>query len=78
MDIEASDDPMDNCGPLTLFKLGMSLHFCMTTAMWQGGEGMGTVGLSPKIINTLCKKVGFKKVSKVNIDHPLNCLYEIS
>ena len=78
MDIEATDDPMDNCGPLTLFKLGMSLHFCMTTAMWQGGEGMGTVGLSPKIINTLCKKVGFKKVSKVNIDHPLNCLYEIS
>jgi 2-polyprenyl-3-methyl-5-hydroxy-6-metoxy-1,4-benzoquinol methylase len=78
MDIEATDDPMDNSGPLTLFKLGMSLHFCMTTAMWQGGEGMGTVGLSPTIINALCKKVGFTTIKKVNIEHPLNCLYEIS
>ena len=42
MDIEATDDPMDNEGPLTLFKLGMSLHFCM---MWV----MGTVGLSKRI-----------------------------
>ncbi len=78
MDIEATDDPIDNSGPLTLFKLGMSLHFCMTTAMWQGGKGLGTVGLSPKILRKLCKKVGFKKIYKVSIEHPLNCLYEIS
>ena len=78
MDIEATDDPMDKSGPLTLFKLGMSLHFCMTTAMWQGGKGLGTVGLSPKILRKLCKKVGFKKIYKVSIEHPLNCLYEIS
>ena len=45
MDIESADDPIDNSGPLTLFKLGMSLHFCMPTAMSQRGEGMGTVGL---------------------------------
>ncbi len=77
MDIEATDDPIDNDGPLTLFKLGMSLHFCMTTAMSQGGEGMGTVGLSPKVLTELCHKVGFTKISKVDITHPLNCLYEI-
>ena len=77
MDIESADDPIDNSGPLTLFKLGMSLHFCMTTAISQGGEGMGTVGLSSKVLTDLCYKVGFKKLKKVEIAHPLNCLYEI-
>ena len=77
MDIEATDDPMDNEGPLTLFKLGMSLHFCMTTAMWQGGDGMGTVGLSPKVLKELCDKVGFQKINKIPIEHPLNSLFEI-
>ena len=77
MDIESTDDPIDNSGPLTLFKLGMSLHFCMTTAMSQGGYGMGTVGLSFKVLSDLCYKAGFKKLTKIDIDHPLNCLYEI-
>ena len=77
MDIEATDDPMDNEGPLTLFKLGMSLHFCMTTAMGQGGDGMGTVGLSQSVLNDLCESVGFTKVNKIPIRHPLNSLFEI-
>lgn len=49
MDIEATDEPIDNDGPLNIFKLGISLHFCMTTAMWQGGKGMGTIGLTPSV-----------------------------
>lgn len=77
MDIEATDDPMDNEGPLTLFKLGMSLHFCMTTAIGQGGDGMGTVGLSQSVLNELCASVGFTKVNKIPIRHPLNSLFEI-
>ena len=78
MDIESTNDPIDNSGPLTLFKLGMSLHFCMTTAISQGGTGIGTVGLSPKVLTELCDKVGFGQIKKIDINHPLNCLYEIS
>ena len=57
MDIEATEDPVDNSGPYGVFKLGISLHFCMTTSMWQGGEGMGTVGLSDSVLRNLCTEV---------------------
>ena len=49
MDIEATDEPIDNDGPLNIFKLGINLHFCVTTAMWQGGKDMGTIGLTPSV-----------------------------
>ena len=46
MDNEAEDDPVDKNDPFGVFKLGISLHFCMTTSIWQGGQGLGTVSLS--------------------------------
>ena len=49
----------------------------MTTAMGQGGDGMGTVGLSQSVLNDLCESVGFTKVNKIPIRHPLNSLFEI-
>lgn len=49
MDIEATDEPIDNDGPLNIFKLGISPHFCMTTAMWQSGKGMETIGLTQSV-----------------------------
>ena len=78
MDIEATEDPVDNSGPYGVFKLGISLHFCMTTSMWQGGEGMGTVGLSDSVLRNLCAEAGFSEVQKINIKHPLNSLYLIT
>ena len=77
MDIEATDDPIDNDGPLNVFKLGISLHFCMITAMWQGGKGMGTVGLTPSVLKSLCDNIDFKSINKMDVYHPLNSLYEI-
>ena len=38
MGIECTDDPIDNKGPLTLFQLGISLHFCMKTALGRSGD----------------------------------------
>jgi hypothetical protein len=77
MDIEAEDDPVNNDGPFGVFKLGISLHFCMTTSMWQGGEGLGTVGLSEMVLRDMSQKAGFSKVNKLDIQHPLNSLYLI-
>jgi SAM-dependent methyltransferase len=77
MDIEAEDDPVDNDGPFGVFKLGISLHFCMTTSMWQGGQGLGTAGLPETVLRELSQKAGFSKVSKLDIHHPLNSLYLI-
>jgi hypothetical protein len=45
--------------------------------MWQGGQGLGTVGLSETVLWVMSEKAGFSKVSKLDIHHPLNSLYLI-
>ena len=55
----------------------MSLHFCMTTSLANNGAGLGTVGLPEGKVKEYCKQVGFNKVKRIQIDHPLNALYEI-
>ena len=77
MDIDCTDDPADNTGPFAVFKLGASLHFCMTTSLAQGGEGLGTVGLPESRVREFCSAAGFSSVRRLNIQHPLNALYEI-
>lgn len=77
MDIDCTDDPADNTGPLAVFKLGASLHFCMTTSLAQGGEGLGTVGLPESRVREFCSVAGFSSVRRLAIQNPLNALYEI-
>lgn len=77
MDIDCTDDPADNEGPLAVFKLGASLHFCMTTSLAQGGMGLGTVGLPESRVKEFCDEAGFNSVRRLPIEHPLNALYEI-
>lgn len=77
MDVDCTDDPADNTGPLSVFKLGASLHFCMTTSLGQGGMGLGTVGLPESRVKAFCTEAGFASVRRLPIEHPLNALYEI-
>ena len=44
MDIEATEDSVDNSDPYGEFKLGISPHFCITTSMWHGRKGYGNGG----------------------------------
>lgn len=77
MDVDCTDDPIDNHGPLAVFKLGASLHFCMTTSLAQNGMGLGTVGLPQSKVEAFSKEAGFRSVRRLPINHPLNALYEI-
>jgi SAM-dependent methyltransferase len=77
MDIDCTEDPADNSGPFAVFKLGASLHFCMTTSLAQGGEGLGTVGLPEGKVREFSTAAGFSSVRRLPIQHPLNALYEI-
>ena len=77
MDIKCTEDPIDNEGPMTAFKFGASLHFCMTTSLAHNGEGLGTVGLPESKVKELCFSAGFKTVKEVEINHPLNSLFII-
>ncbi len=77
MDIKCEDDPADNKGPMVPFLYAMSLHFCMTTSLANNGAGLGTVGLPEGKVREYCKEVGFNTVKRIEIDHPLNAVYEI-
>ena len=49
----------------------------MTTSLANNGAGLGTVGLPEGKVKEYCKEVGFKTVKRIEIDHPLNAVYEI-
>ena len=55
----------------------MSLHFCMTTSLANNGAGLGTVGFPESKVKEYCDLVGFKTVKRIEIDHPLNSVFEI-
>lgn len=78
LDINCSDKLEENAGPLGALFHGFSVFYCMTTSLAGGGEGLGTLGLSPKVLSELGKKAGFKTVEKLPIgDDPFNNWYEL-
>lgn len=78
MDVVCEDDPADNEGPMAIFKFCASLHYCMTTAMANGGEGLGTCGFPEARVREFCGDAGFRSVRRVPIEHPLNALYVVT
>jgi 2-polyprenyl-3-methyl-5-hydroxy-6-metoxy-1,4-benzoquinol methylase len=77
MDVVCEDDPADNEGPMAVFKFVASLHYCMTTAMANGGDGLGTCGFPEATVREYCTEAGFRSVRRVPIEHPLNALYVV-
>ncbi len=78
MDVACEEDPADNEGPMAVFKFCASLHFCMTTAMAGGGEGLGTCGLPDSKVAEMCRDAGWSATRRVPIDHPFNSLFVVS
>lgn len=76
LDINASDRPEENVGPLATVFYGFSLHYCMTTSLAHGGAGLGTCGFNPEVVSRMCAEAGFSSVRQVDIDNPFNHLYE--
>eukprot|EP01102_Stenamoeba_stenopodia_P014591 TRINITY_DN4867_c0_g1_i1.p1 TRINITY_DN4867_c0_g1~~TRINITY_DN4867_c0_g1_i1.p1 ORF type:complete len:213 (+),score=56.15 TRINITY_DN4867_c0_g1_i1:147-785(+) len=74
MDIKCSKDPKANSS----FAYGMSLFFCMTTSLSEGGVGLGTCGLTEDVVQQLfIQQAGFSSVKRVDINHPGNVLWEV-
>ena len=78
MDVACEEDPADNEGPMAVFKFSASLHYCMTTAMANGGDGLGTCGLPASKVDEMCRQAGFSATRQVPIDHPFNSLFIVS
>ena len=61
-EIRTQEDPDKNDDPLTLLRWGFSLLYCMSVSLAQGGEGLGTFGLTESRMRKLCADAGFSSV----------------
>jgi SAM-dependent methyltransferase len=77
LEINCSDDPADNTGPVASVMYGFSVLYCMTTSLAQGGEGLGTCGCPPAVVESLGHAAGFGSVRELDIGDPFNRLYEL-
>jgi SAM-dependent methyltransferase len=77
LDINCTDRPEDNVGPLAALLYGISVLYCMTTSLARGGDGLGTMGLTEPVLRDLAGTAGFRVVRRVPMDNPMNSLYEL-
>ena len=77
LEINCADDPADNTGPVASVMYGFSVLYCMTTSLAQGGEGLGTCGCPPAVVEALGHAAGFGSVRELEIGDPFNRLYEL-
>jgi len=78
LDINCSDKPEENAGPLGSLFHGFSIFYCMTTSLAGGGEGLGTLGLPESKVQELCAEAGFSNVRKLPLENPFNNIYEVT
>ena len=76
-EITAEDQSHKNVGPQATFKYGMSITYCMTTSLAQGGDGLGTLGMPYAKVRELCTAAGFSAVEKMPCSNDFISLYEI-
>jgi 2-polyprenyl-3-methyl-5-hydroxy-6-metoxy-1,4-benzoquinol methylase len=80
VDIKAQDSFADNVArnPMASLMYGISVMSCMSSALSEpGGAGLGTLGLSATKARQLATDAGFTRFRPLDIDHPINALYEI-
>ncbi|MCA1825308.1 MAG: methyltransferase domain-containing protein [Myxococcales bacterium] len=74
-EVRSEEDPDANSGPLTLVRWGFSLLYCMSVSLAQGGEGLGTFGLTESRMRHLCTAAGFSDVHMELLS--FHVLYEV-
>jgi SAM-dependent methyltransferase len=78
LEINCSDQEAANVGPIATLLYGISVLYCLTTSLADGGEGLGTLGLPAPVLRDLAAKAGFAQVRAVEMDNPFNSLYELT
>ncbi|MGB8379782.1 MAG: class I SAM-dependent methyltransferase [Dermatophilaceae bacterium] len=75
LDINCSESLDQNVGPVAALLYGFSVTYCMTTSLAHDGEGFGTLGLPPAVLDRYARAAGFTTVTKVDLDNPFKNLY---
>jgi 2-polyprenyl-3-methyl-5-hydroxy-6-metoxy-1,4-benzoquinol methylase len=76
-EIKAADTLEENAGPLGAYQYGISVLYCMTVSLAEGGAGLGTAGMPPSKVRELCAEAGFSSVRLAPIDNPFRNLFEV-
>jgi len=64
--------------PMASLLYGISVLSCMSSAMSEnGGEGLGTLGLSASRAESMARQAGFTQFKKLDIEHSVNAFYEV-
>ena len=80
VDIKAHDSLELNVSknPMASLLYGISVLSCMSSAMSEdGGEGLGTLGLSAVRAEAMARDAGFTQFKKLDVDHSVNAFYEV-
>jgi len=77
LEINCAERPHDNVGPLATVFYGFSVTYCMTTSLAHGGAGLGTCGMPPSKVESMCLEAGFSQVDRVPVEDPFNIFYAI-
>jgi SAM-dependent methyltransferase len=68
----------DQRNPVLALQYGFSVQTCMSSALSEpGGAGLGTLGLPPDVLRTMCADAGFTRVRLHDVDDPANLYYEV-
>jgi SAM-dependent methyltransferase len=77
LEINCAEKLEENAGPIGAILYSMSVLYCMTVSLAEGGAGLGTCGLPPSKVEEFCREAGFARVRRLPFENPLNILYEI-
>ena len=77
LEINCADKLEENAGPIGAILYSMSVLYCMTVSLAEGGAGLGTCGLPPSKVEEFCREAGFSHIRRLPFEDPLNILYEI-
>ena len=77
LDINCSDKLEGNAGPFGAMFHGISVLYCMTTSLSNGGAGLGTLGFHETKVRELSAEAAFGSVRKLPLENPFNNIYEI-
>ncbi len=78
LEINCSDKPEQNQGPIGALLQSCSVLLCLTLSLSGNGEGLGTLGLHEPKLRELGLEAGFSSVRRIPMDNPFNSLYELT
>lgn len=76
LEMNGHDHHEENVGPMAAALYGVSIFFCMSTCLAQGGPGLGAFGMPQARLAELCAAAGLGAPARIAED-PMSAIYAI-